>query len=250
MQKTLAPDYTDFVPESDEMNLEAIERKLKAAAYSSSTEFIADISRIVKNAVAYNTPGHGRFGGPGAKHSSHSVLHPWLGTLVSPRALHLHVPDCTWEPPQPLAGNKRGMNTVRSLHPARHFQARREGAASGFTGALFEPCDNRRTCRGDWHWCSADIIQWAQQMRNAVREELADIAEKIEHADALVEAEDAGGADGWEGGNADEDGIADVAADGGGGGGAAEPATEMWVQCSACQKWVPPPSSIHPLFFP
>lgn len=65
VQKTLAPDYNDFVDETDEMDLEAIERKLRSAAYGSSKEFVADITRIVKNATAYNLQGHGRYGGPG-----------------------------------------------------------------------------------------------------------------------------------------------------------------------------------------
>ncbi|CAL8462032.1 g1563 [Coccomyxa elongata] len=147
VQKTLAPDYNDFVDESEEMNLETMERKLKSALYGSSKEFTADINRIVRNATAYNTPGHGRYGGP-------------------------------------------------------------------------------------------DIIQWAQQMRNFVREELADIAEKIEHADALVALEDAGG--NAQDDDADEDG-GDAAADGAPEAAAAASAgaadSELWVQCTNCQKW-------------
>ncbi len=73
VQKALAPDYNDFVDESEEMNLETMERKLKSALYGSSKEFLADINRIVRNATAYNTPGHGRYGGPGTL----------LGTVVA-----------------------------------------------------------------------------------------------------------------------------------------------------------------------
>ncbi len=60
------PDYNDFVDEADEISLETIERRLKAASYSSSKEFMADISQIVRNAVAYNKPGRGKQGGAGA----------------------------------------------------------------------------------------------------------------------------------------------------------------------------------------
>ena len=71
----------------------------------------------------------------------------------------------------------------------------------------------------------------AQQMRNAIREELDDIKEKVEHADALVALEDAGGGDG---GDADADGA--EPADGETAPAAAAPATELWVQCTNCQK--------------
>ena len=60
-----APDYNDFVEPEDELCLEDVERKLKGVNYSSADEFRADIAQIVRNATAYNTPGHGQFGGPG-----------------------------------------------------------------------------------------------------------------------------------------------------------------------------------------
>ncbi len=76
-------------------------------------------------------------------------------------------------------------------------------------------------------------------MRNFVREELADIAEKIEHADALVALEDAGGNGQDCDVDADEDG-GDAAGDGAPEAAAAASAgaadTELWVQCTDCQK--------------
>lgn len=84
VQKTLAPDYNDFVDESEEMNLETMERKLKSALYGSSKDFMADINRIVRNATAYNTPGHGRYGGPGKFTWNCSGCLRWLG----PRCIH------------------------------------------------------------------------------------------------------------------------------------------------------------------
>lgn len=98
----------------------------------------------------------------------------------------------------------------------------------------------------------ADIIQWAQQMRNFVREELADIAEKIEHADALVALEDAGGNAQDDDADADEDG-GDAAADGDPKAAAAASAgvadTELWVQCTNCHKCVQFPLTCKPFPF-
>ena len=85
----------------------------------------------------------------------------------------------------------------------------------------------------------ADIIQWAQQMRNFVREELADIAEKIEHADALVALEDAGGNAQDDDADADEDG-GDAAPDAAAAASADAADTELWVQCTNCQKCASP----------
>ena len=67
MSAAHAPDYNDFVEPGDELCLEDVERKLKGQAYSGADEFRGDIARIVRNATAYNTPGHGQFGGPGAR---------------------------------------------------------------------------------------------------------------------------------------------------------------------------------------
>lgn len=63
--KASAPDYNDFVPSSQEMHLEKIERKAKNGKYSTCVEFLEDCQKIADNAAAYNAPGHGKFGGPG-----------------------------------------------------------------------------------------------------------------------------------------------------------------------------------------
>jgi len=63
---TAAPDYHRFVREGDEMCLAQIERKIKGARYGAGAELRADVARIVANAAAYNAPGCGKYGGPGA----------------------------------------------------------------------------------------------------------------------------------------------------------------------------------------
>jgi len=54
------------VREGDEMCLAQIERKIKGARYGAGAELRADVARIVANAAAYNAPGCGKYGGPGA----------------------------------------------------------------------------------------------------------------------------------------------------------------------------------------
>ena len=62
------PDYNLYVTKEDEMCLEVIERRLKEAKYSSASEFLTDIDRIVSNAVAYNSPYCGDQGHQSAPH--------------------------------------------------------------------------------------------------------------------------------------------------------------------------------------
>ena len=65
VSKKLAPDYNDFIPAEDEMDLGKIDKKIKGSRYSSGAELRADFHRIYLNAQYYNTPGRGRYGGPG-----------------------------------------------------------------------------------------------------------------------------------------------------------------------------------------
>ena len=71
------PDYNLYVTKEDEMCFEVIERRLKEAMYSSASEFLTDIDRIVSNAVAYNSPYCGDQGHQSAPHPEflqHSTL--------------------------------------------------------------------------------------------------------------------------------------------------------------------------------
>ena len=61
----LAPDYHEFVRPEEEMWLHQISDKLRNAAYATRDQFLADFVAIQTNCVKYNTPGHGKFGGPG-----------------------------------------------------------------------------------------------------------------------------------------------------------------------------------------
>lgn len=63
--KASAPDYNDFVPSSQEMHLDKIERKVKNGKYQSGKEFLFDCKKIADNAAIYNAAGNGKFGGPG-----------------------------------------------------------------------------------------------------------------------------------------------------------------------------------------
>jgi len=58
----VAPDYHVFVDPKDEMWLELIAEKLRALAYSSVDQYLADFTQMVTNARAYNSPGCGKYG--------------------------------------------------------------------------------------------------------------------------------------------------------------------------------------------
>ena len=77
----LAPDYARYVAKKDEMDLAKIGRKISGARYTGASGLLADLQQIVRNADAYNAPGCGIYGGPGA----HACLQVacWLHT-VSP----------------------------------------------------------------------------------------------------------------------------------------------------------------------
>ncbi|GMH40598.1 hypothetical protein BSKO_08502 [Bryopsis sp. KO-2023] len=63
VNKSRAPDYSKFVKASDEMWLEKISKKVKGLKYCTAEAFREDIEQIRANAVAYNSPGKGAFGG-------------------------------------------------------------------------------------------------------------------------------------------------------------------------------------------
>ena len=65
MTKTSAPDYNNFIPAADEMHLDKIEKKAKQGTYQNGADFLVDVQKIAHNAAVYNTPGNGRYGGPG-----------------------------------------------------------------------------------------------------------------------------------------------------------------------------------------
>ena len=61
----MAPDYHEFVKQEDEMWLGLINNKLRSLSYSNAADFLKDFETIQRNCAAYNTPGFGKFGGPG-----------------------------------------------------------------------------------------------------------------------------------------------------------------------------------------
>lgn len=67
VDRVFVPDYNDWVSPSEELCIEDVERRLKAAGYSSAQELRADFAQIKRNATAYNAPGAGQYGGPGAR---------------------------------------------------------------------------------------------------------------------------------------------------------------------------------------
>lgn len=60
VSKKYVPDYEQFVKE--QMHLQRIGNKLRAAGYGSSEAFLADIKKIHANAALYNKPGNGKYG--------------------------------------------------------------------------------------------------------------------------------------------------------------------------------------------
>ena len=77
------PDYLEFVAPENEMWLHHISTKMRALAYSTIDQFLADFRLMVTNCEAYNSPGNGKFGGPGEPASS------------SARCVHLCPCSCT-----------------------------------------------------------------------------------------------------------------------------------------------------------
>ena len=51
------------MPAEKEMWLAKVRSKVQAGRYPTAEHFLADIRQISDNAVAYNTPGHGKYGG-------------------------------------------------------------------------------------------------------------------------------------------------------------------------------------------
>ena len=108
--KAAAPDYNQYVPAAKEMTLELIERRLKGAKYSSGAALRADVAQIAANAAAYNAPGCGRYGGPGAgpmhaltEGSQELLVDVCTSDFASLRALpagltcaRMHICACTW----------------------------------------------------------------------------------------------------------------------------------------------------------
>ena len=59
------PDYNLWVGEEEEMWMEEIMRRIRKGDYKTHEPMLAHIEQIHINAVKYNTPGNGQFGGPG-----------------------------------------------------------------------------------------------------------------------------------------------------------------------------------------
>ena len=59
------PDYNLWVGEEEEMWMEEIMRRVRKGDYKTHEPMLAHIEQIHANAVKYNTPGNGQFGGPG-----------------------------------------------------------------------------------------------------------------------------------------------------------------------------------------
>lgn len=63
VRKNIAPDYNEFVKPVDEMWLDKMSGKIKGLKYSTAAAFKEDVDQIHSNAVAYNSPGCGTYGG-------------------------------------------------------------------------------------------------------------------------------------------------------------------------------------------
>lgn len=64
VNKRFAPDYNEFVDPAEEIWLEKVGSKIRALKYSTGQMFMDDILRLQHNAVSYNSPGKGKYGGP------------------------------------------------------------------------------------------------------------------------------------------------------------------------------------------
>eukprot|EP00803_Ostreobium_quekettii_P003410 evm.model.scf_125.2 EVM.evm.TU.scf_125.2 scf_125:22519-35862(+) len=63
VNQTVVHDYNSFVDKADEMWTEKIAGRLKGLKYRTADEFRQDVLLLRKNAIAYNTPGKGAYGG-------------------------------------------------------------------------------------------------------------------------------------------------------------------------------------------
>ncbi|KAK2078921.1 hypothetical protein QBZ16_002611 [Prototheca wickerhamii] len=59
-----APDYSLWVRPQDEMFLDKIQKKASSGKYHSIDAFRTDMNAILRNAIQYNSIGHGKHGGP------------------------------------------------------------------------------------------------------------------------------------------------------------------------------------------
>lgn len=82
MNKTVATDYNDFVSPTDEIWLDKIGSKIRGLKYSSGQMYIEDFRKLRDNAVAYNTHGHGLYGGPRTTCPLPIPLKPVLSEII------------------------------------------------------------------------------------------------------------------------------------------------------------------------
>ena len=113
---TQVPDYNLYVAKEDEMSFEIIERKLKEAQYSTATEFMTDIDRIVSNAVAYNSQYCGDQGHQGNDREARDCSIQYLGSVSS---LFLIEPRV-----RPAIATTSGVALSGRLHSPRACQQR------------------------------------------------------------------------------------------------------------------------------
>jgi hypothetical protein len=67
VSKGIVPDYAAWVRPEEEMWLGRIAKKLARHEYAARGEFVADFRQLLRNARAYNAPGRGTWGMPGAR---------------------------------------------------------------------------------------------------------------------------------------------------------------------------------------
>lgn len=67
VSKAVVPDYGTWVRPEEEMWLGRIAKKLGRHEYGHRSEFLADFRQLLRNARAYNLPGRGTWGMPGAR---------------------------------------------------------------------------------------------------------------------------------------------------------------------------------------
>jgi hypothetical protein len=192
------------------MCLAQVERKIKGARYGAGAELRADVARIVANAAAYNAPGCGKYGGPGAG-----------PTLPYPSTLCIHPLD----PASALrgCGGSRGerraccqtcparqgsrlCHTSRAAGPCAPTQWLSAAALPAFRGEC-ECCARHSALPVGWRTLlkarpprrarargRADIIGMAELLLAAVDAELAAHAAELASLEAAVRNEDRAGA--------------------------------------------------------
>jgi len=99
VSKGIVPDYGAWVRPEEEMWLGRIAKKLARHEYAARGEFVADFRQLLRNARAYNAPGRGTWGMPGARPRAAPPARRLFARAASGSATPAQAPPAAAAPP-------------------------------------------------------------------------------------------------------------------------------------------------------